>query len=153
MASLRRCRTFGFTLIELIVILMLTGILAIAILPRFFDRRDFDERAFVDQITGALRYAQKAAIAQRRTVCAAFTANSLTLRIRSAAGNGACDTDLSGPTGVAPYTVTASDGAGFALTPAAFSFDAEGRPSAPAALAIGTGFVVTVKAETGYVTY
>lgn len=153
MSSLRRCRSFGFTLIELIVILMLTGILAIAVLPRFFDRRDFDERAFVDQVTGALRYAQKTAIAQRRTVCAAFTANSLTLRIRSAAGNGACDTDLSGPTGVAPYTVIASGTVGFAPTPAGFSFDAEGRPSAGAALPIGTGFVVTVEADTGYVTY
>lgn len=146
-------RVLGFTLIEMIVTLVLIGILAVAVAPRLFDRRDFDARAFVDQTASALRFAQKAAIAQRRTVCATFSANTLTLRIRSAAGSGACDTDLTSPTGTSPYTVTAAGAVTFTPTPAALSFDAEGRPSNGLTLQIGADFAITVQAETGYVTY
>lgn len=143
----------GFTLIEMIVSLILVGILAIAVLPRLFDRGDFDARAFADQTASALRYAQKTAIAQRRTVCTVFTANSLTLRIRSTPGSGACDTNLTGPTGVTPYTVSATGTVLFSPTPSDFSFDAEGRPSSAATLQIGSVFTVMVQAETGYVSY
>lgn len=146
----RRLR--GFTLVELVVTLIVLGIMAATVMPRFFDRRDFDARAFLDEARAALRYAQKAAIAQRRTVCVSFTANSVTLRIRSSAGDGACDTDLTGPAGGAPYTVAAPGSVTFSSTPADFSFDAEGRPSAGQAIAIdGIATTIAVEAETGYV--
>jgi MSHA pilin protein MshC len=142
----------GFTLVELIVILVILGILAVVVLPSFFDRKEFDARAFLDETAAALRYAQKAAIAERRTVCAAFTANSVTLTVRSTPGSGPCTTPLAGPAGTAPYTVTAAGGVTFTSHPAALSFDAEGRPSAGATLAVsGIAATLTVEAETGYV--
>ena len=138
---------WGFTLI-------LLGILAVVALPRMFDRRDFDARAFLDQTAAALRYAQKAAIAQRRTVCVAFGANSVTLTIRSTAGAGACDTPLTGPAGGTPYTVRAPGNVTFNPVPVDFSFDAEGRPDASQTIAIdGIAAMITVVAETGYVVY
>ncbi|HZW22007.1 type II secretion system protein, partial [Noviherbaspirillum sp.] len=66
-------RRGGFTLTELIVTLVILGILAIAIVPRFLDRSTFDSRGFHDETLAILRYAQKTAIAQRRNVCVAFT--------------------------------------------------------------------------------
>lgn len=145
---------WGFTLVELIVTLILLGILAVVALPRLFDRRDFDARAFLDQTAAALRYAQKAAIAQRRTVCVAFAANAVTLTIRSTAGGGACDTPLTGPAGGTPYTVTAPGSVTFNPVPAAFSFSAEGRPSAGASISIdGIAMTISVEPETGYVVY
>lgn len=147
-------RQNGFTLVELVVTLIILGILAVAVIPRFFDRGDFDARAFLDQTAGILRYAQKTAIAQRRTVCVSFGSNSVSLRIRSTAGNGACDTDLAGPMGAAPYTVTAPGSVTFSPVPAALSFDAAGRPSAGATITItGASSALTVTAETGYVHY
>lgn len=147
-------RTRGFTLVEMVVTLIILGILAVVALPRLFDRRDFDARAFLDQTASALRYAQKTAIAQRRTVCVAFGANAVTLTIRSTAGAGACDTPLTGPAGGSPYTVTAPGSAVFSPVPASLSFSAEGRPSAGQTIAIaGIATMIAIEPETGYVVY
>ena len=141
----------GFTLVELVVTMIVLGIIAVVALPRFFDRRDYDARAFFDQTAAALRYAQKAAIAQRRTVCVNFTANAVALTL-DANGDGSCETNLTGPTGGAPYTVTAPGAAHFSSVPAPLSFSAEGRPSSGATLLIdGAPTPLIVEPETGYV--
>jgi len=138
----------------MVVVLVLIGILSVTALPRFFDRRDFDSRSFLDQTAAILRYAQKTAIAQRRTVCVAFATNSASLTIRSTEGAGACDVPLAGPGSAAPYTVTAPGTTKFSVTPPPLSFDAEGRPSAGASISIaGTPATITVAPETGYVVY
>ena len=41
----------GFTLIELITVLILVGILAVTALPRMFDRNTFESRGFFDETT------------------------------------------------------------------------------------------------------
>jgi len=55
-------RTKGFTLIELVVILLVLGILAVVALPKFFNLSDYQERAAYDEVAGAVRYAQKLAV-------------------------------------------------------------------------------------------
>ena len=61
-------KTRGFTMIELILVLILVGILAVAVIPRFFDRKSYDARAYYDQVLSILRFGQKTAIAQNRSV-------------------------------------------------------------------------------------
>lgn len=114
----------GFTLMELITVIVIVGILSVAALPRFFDRDMFDSRGFHDQVISTLRYAQKAAVAQHRYVCVTFAANSvaLTWGVNATCAGGGL-TMPSGGTGVTNANVTIT-------APAAgnISFDCLGRP-------------------------
>jgi MSHA pilin protein MshC len=147
-------KTRGFTLIELIMIMIVVGVLAVVAMPRFFDRHVFESRGFYDETLAALRYAQKSAVAQRRTVCVAFTAISVTLTIASAPGTSPCpaNTPLTSPTGVRPFTVTAKAGVSFAPPPVDFWFSALGKASAAQNIQVnGVATIITVEQETGYV--
>ena len=145
-------RDGGFTLIELIMVMVIIGILAVSILPRFADQSIFEARGFHDETISLLRYAQKSAIAQRRTVCVAFTSATATLSITSAAGSSTCGTNLTGPKGTTPYIVTANPGINYASVPIDFNFNALGRPSTSQTLQVsGITPTITIEAETGYV--
>lgn len=155
----------GFTLVELITVVVLLGIISVVAIPRFFDRGAYDSRAFHDQVISTLRYAQKAAIAQRRFVCVTFAANSIGLTYGT---NSSCTTGagvLASASG-APYPASAQ--VTFVPTPANFSFDCLGRPrgitlspgvcgdnvdvlAANQVVQIGGADPITIWRETGYV--
>ena len=153
-----RLRQRGFTLIELIMVVVLIGVLAVFAAPRIFNSNDFNARGFHDENLALLRYAQKAAIAQRRTVCVVFSGStSASLRIASAAAIPTCDMDLQGPKGAPPFTITKS-GVAYSAPPGNFNFDGLGQPvDATGALVatqtvqIGNAANVVVEAGTGYV--
>jgi MSHA pilin protein MshC len=158
----RRARAKGFTLIELVMVMVMLGVLAVFAAPRMFNRNDFEARGFHDQTLGVLRFAQKTAIAQRRAVCVVFTANSVTLTIANAEAIAACANPLNGPTGLA--TLTAPTNVTYTAAPVAFRFDGLGQPlpPLPPLLPLGppaprniqvvnTGRTIIVEEVTGYV--
>ena len=149
-------RWAGFTLVELIMVMIIVGILGAVAAPRFFDANVFKSRGFADQVQATLRYAQKEAVAQRRNVCVALAANTITLTIANASGAASpCVPTLALPTG--GNTVSPPAGSGITLTDngsnsANFNFDALGRTAAPQLFAVsGATNNIIVEAETGYV--
>jgi MSHA pilin protein MshC len=156
---MRHTNLRGFTLVELVMVMVITGVLAVAVIPRFFNRQDFQDKGFYDETLAVLRYGQKAAIAQRRTVCVAFSSNTVTLTIASAANSGNCNTALASPTGASSFVVTGRGTAAFSTTPTNFKFNSLGEPLAAddTLLAVKKTITVThvgdiqIEAETGYV--
>lgn len=141
----------GFTLSELVATLVIVGIMAAVVVPRFMNRADFDVFGFAAQTRQSLQFAQKAAVAKRRLVCVSISGGSLSLQFASAFGASSCDTPLNGPDGNA-FLQTAPSGV--AITDARFDFDALGRASAAQTLLVSGGSTsqtITVEAGTGYV--
>ena len=141
----------GFTMVELILVMVIAGILAAVAVPRMIGRTSFDTRGFADQLSATVRFAQKLAVSQRRDVSVRLTAGDATLCYDTA-----CATLAPGPGGEKPYTVTAPGGVAIASPVAVLTFDRGGRPTSIAAqLDIqlnGTGtHHVLVEQETGYV--
>ena len=53
----------GFTIVELIMVIVILGIISAVALPRFFDRKTFDGRFYFEEVLSSVRYAQKLAVA------------------------------------------------------------------------------------------
>lgn len=96
------CRARGFTLVELIAVLVLVGILGAYASSRFIGRESFDARAYADQTLAMLRFAQKLAIAQNRRVFVRLDGDSVALCF----DNAYCTTRVLAPGGNSASTRT-----------------------------------------------
>ena len=138
----------GFTLTELVVVIVIATILAAFAISRI-NVNAFDTEGYANRAAAMVRYAQRTAISQRRTIFVVATATNLRLCYTDAT----CASAVREPPGTNAFSHDTPSGV--ALSPAIFSFDALGRPSAAATLTV-TGDVarqITVEAETGYVRY
>jgi MSHA pilin protein MshC len=163
-------------MVELIVVLVLTGILAAIGVGRYFDRPAFDVPAYAEQVRAMLRFGQKLAVARNRDVFVRIEANRIYLC--HAAPSGGCPANRQV---IVPGGYSADDAASLSQcgsgnwyclgkpagmawttspTPDWLRFDALGRPllpsDAPGALTVNiTGgkesASVQVVEETGYV--
>jgi len=166
--------TAGFTLIELIAVIVLTSIMAFVAMPRMIDHT-FDEKALHDGVQAALQHARRVAVASRRYVCANVTAGTgstgavalrmdttapesvVTVVCTTAVGGTAVSLPAPGRGCAATNEVCASNGV--TLGGASVIFDPLGRSVDSAKNVQATVLVVTVsnqpnisvQAETGFV--
>lgn len=80
----------GYTVVELVLVIVILGILSAVAAPRFFDNDAFSERAFFDEVGTAVRYAQKVAVASGCRVRVTLAADSYAVAQQAPAG-GTCD--------------------------------------------------------------
>ena len=159
----------GFTLVELVVTIMVVGIMAAVAMPRFADQQGFQSRAFYEQVQEAIAFAQKAAVAQRKSVYVTTTAT--TLQACYVAACGGAGYAVIDPTTKAALSLAAQDQRGVAfsavtISPATtFVFDSLGRPRSAANVLLtatttisvnstATGDInrsIIIEPETGYV--
>jgi MSHA pilin protein MshC len=69
----------GFTLVELVTIILLLSIIAVVSFARLGDTSAFEDRGFYDRTANALRYAQKLAVASGCEVQFTFVSNGYSL--------------------------------------------------------------------------
>lgn len=79
-------RQRGFTMVELVTVIVLIGALAAIGIPRLMGSNTTATLVFGEQVVNAVRHAHKTAIARRRLVCLTLAGGSVTLRIRQSPG-------------------------------------------------------------------
>ncbi|MDP2179503.1 type II secretion system protein [Methylicorpusculum sp.] len=146
----------GFTLVELIMTLVIMSILSLNVIPRFFQLNEYQEKAFFDDTLGAVRYAQKLAIATACNVQVSIVNNQYALHRPDAGDRSQCrSTDSSHFTqtvfhpGSSGQSYTGSQ-PGMNVSDTVIYFDALGQASNSVEIKLGRK-KMTIVSDTGFV--
>ncbi len=144
----------GFTLIELVVVILLISILGAFMLPKL-NLSTFRESGFVQQSMAAIRYGQKQAIGSGCQVNVLITTADCTLQwngLPVALGCPAGGTNITNPaTGLSNFCNDSTPESGTDL-PTTIRFDNIGRPTAllgDLSLNLGSRIII-IEPETGF---
>lgn len=138
----------GFTMIELTVVIVIVGILAVVAVAKLSNVDAFEVQGFYDSTKSAVRFAQKLAVAQRTNVVVVVNATSVSVCYT----NPGCATPVTDPTTGQAMTLSAPNGVSLA-GPASVSFDGLGRATPGGTITVtgaGISRSLVIEQETGY---
>ncbi|OEU62109.1 MAG: hypothetical protein BA870_03035 [Desulfuromonadales bacterium C00003094] len=143
----------GFTLVELVTVILLLGILSAVALPRFFNATDFNSRGFYDEVAAAARYGQKLAVASGCDVQLTVADGNYALQQREACDNiSEFNRAVLQPTGSDAFADSAPSGTTLSVSPLTpVIFDALGRATPGGVMVTVDGRFFTIIGESGYV--
>lgn len=137
-------RQTGFTLIELIVVLVLLGIFAAAVFVRAPARESLAADGRANQLASDIRYVQTLSMTRGQRFCIVVGTSTYTLNATDAGNN--CAAAIEHPAGLGPPVPACDSGA--CMTPSGFAgtlqFDGRGTPYTAAASPLATDAVVTL---------
>lgn len=146
------CRsTAGFTLVELVVILLIVGVLAVSATARLGDIDQFGARGFGDELVSATRFAQRYAVASGCTVRITINAGGYSITTQDAVcGFG---TAVQAPGGSA-FVGAAPSGVSVVAGTGSYDFSATGDTGAGGVVNVqggGSNVTFTITAASGFV--
>lgn len=152
----RAGRLHGYTLVELVMTIVLIGIVAGVVLPRFASRDAYDVSGFGEDVRAVLRHAQKTAIAQHRSVYVNLDSGG---RKVTACYDAAypCAAPLADPSGGGALSLVPASNIGFSATVSQLGFNWLGSPGGAGATVTvspasgGSALSIVVDADSGYV--
>jgi MSHA pilin protein MshC len=127
MSVVRNYHSSGFSLVELITVILLLGILGVVALGRLGNQDAFAARGFFDDTVSAVRFAQKFAISSGCDVRVITTASSYALRQSSTCVADDFTNPVVNPANRSNNYQNVNIPAGFSLTAGSITFDARGR--------------------------
>jgi len=125
----------GFTVVELIAVIVVLGILSAIAVPRLTDRSVFQARGFEDEVFAALRHARALAVASGCEVQVSIAGNGYALNQQTGCDVGGFTLAVADPaTQAAVYAGTAPAGITLSAVPANFVFTDRGEAFAAGVL-------------------
>jgi len=147
-------RHAGFTLPELIMVMVLVGVLGAVGIPRFFDLDDYQARFVYDQVLSAARYGHQAAVASGCATRLSISATGFQLLSNDNCLSGTTpafsNNIVPHPTGDSEAFNLTSVPSGASLTSATVTFYPDGSADNNHTLSV-SGRNILITAATGYV--
>lgn len=124
----------GFTMIELVAIMVIIAIMAAVAIPRFTKLSTYSLTQSTNELVEAIRFAQETSMVQVDTHYQIVTGGSDKYRVRQYDLTTTSTSDITNPlSGSSPFVADNNDWSGITLGSANLSFDNRGYPCASAA--------------------
>jgi len=139
----------GFTLVELVTVMIILGIMSVVVGAKFFDNSTFKDTQYHQEILSAFRYAQKIAIASRCDIVITLGANNYSISYSGNSGGTSCSGFVQHPAGRGNYSDTGTS----LITPTpVYTYNSQGIATSTGAYSFSVGgHNITIEPITGYV--
>lgn len=141
--SSSRARARGFTIGELVLVLIIVGVMAVVAMPRL-GTMDVAGEAWHQDVASSLRHAHHTAVAARRLVCASVSTGTVTLTIAGSNPASACSSTLRGYDG---DTAFARSSKAPSTSSATLYFQPSGRVTSDGAGSTASNFTIAITGQ------